>query len=122
MSTQIKTVWYRMVERVKALPGCFRERLGPDLGKNDSVLANVSESDPTLRALQDHAFAQFDNELTSALDVGKPAALRLSHLDRAAGVAAYLTNVENVRDRAKVQMAMELRQREAANSRLRAKG
>lgn len=108
----VKTVWYRMVETV--LPAAWLKRPAPDVDRNDAVLASIADSDPTLRALQDHAFAQFDQDMTAALDMDKAPGVRISHLDRAAGVASFLTNVENVRDRARSEAEGRAKQREQA--------
>lgn len=84
-----------------------------DAVENDRVLAQMSEGDQVYRTLLNYAFTHVENNLATAFDVTKSVEDRRDFNNRAAGVAAFITDVETTRARLKEEILARQR-RDAA--------
>jgi hypothetical protein len=76
---------------------------------NTRLLERLQENDPTWRCFVDHAFSEFSNNMTIALDPARPTEQRIRYLDRAAGVYAFLEDIETRRQILRAEWANQQR-------------
>lgn len=110
MPEQRETIFMRLFKSVFR-PPTLRERPAPDLDANSLVLARLQDNDPVYRMLIDHALVEFANNLTVALDPRRPAAERVSYMDRAAAVASFLDDIETRREKLRADWKKNLGER-----------
>jgi hypothetical protein len=121
MSKNIKTIWQRMIGR--CLPPAVDNAPAPDVDRNTNTLGRLEENDPVLACVRDHLFAQFSNELVTAMDRSAPPAVRIGALDSASGLRQFMEDLEARRqgwneDRLeKLRQAEEKARREAEEKR-----
>ena len=87
-----ETIWQRALRRV--LPRQMWDRPVINEELNTSRLKRLSAEDPVYQLVMDHAVAFVAGELEGALDVTAPAELRIRRGDRAAGVRAFIEDLE----------------------------
>ena len=84
-------------------PAVEREKLPSrpvmDVDENDRVLASLGEGDPAYRVLMNYAYVHVENNLTTAFDVTRSVDDQRDFKNRAAGVAAFISDVELTRAR-----------------------
>lgn len=110
----MKTFWNTLVERVvrgtaRGAARSTTERPAMDAERNDKVLVDVNDEQPVFRAVMDHAYAHVENNLAVAFDPAKSVDERRDFNNRAAGVAAFIADVENTRARLKAERADQQR-------------
>lgn len=91
MSKSKESFWERVVKRVTG-QRAERPPANPEL--NTARLMKLPAEDPVYKLVVDHGLAAVGNELQVVLDPQAPAELRLRHADRAAGVKAFLEDLE----------------------------
>jgi hypothetical protein len=100
-----KSWWQRLCERLvksdQPAAGELPEREAMDVELNDRTLVNLREDDPVWRALMDYAYVHVENNLNAAFDAGRSREDRFDFMNRAAGVAAMISDVESTRARLK---------------------
>ena len=96
------------------LPKLWRSRLQPDGGRNDAVLARVTDTDPVYRAVMDHAYAQLEESTSASLQPKLSASEREFLAGRANGLLTLISTLENTRERARKLMLEEQRKRAQA--------
>lgn len=101
----------------RVLPEKVREAAPADVERNTNTLMRLEENDPVLACVRDHAVAQFGNELAVALDRTAPAAVRISALDSASGLRAFLEDMEYRRQGWNEERVRKLREAEARQRR-----
>ena len=113
----MKTFWNQLVERVvrgrNGQTGTGRPAMDAD--RNDKVLVDVNDEQPVFRAVMDHAYAHVENNLAVAFDAAKSVDERRDFSNRAAGVTAFIADVENTRARLKADRADQQRLAAAKN-------
>lgn len=108
----MKTFWNRLVERVVRGGGAaatLPSRQPIDAERNDKVLVDVSDDQPVFRAVMDHAYAHVENNLNVAFDATKTVEEQRDFKNRAAGVTAFIADVENTRARLQAERAEKQR-------------
>jgi len=98
-----KSFWSRLVEKVARGQGAaaLPERPAMDADRNDKVLVDVNDDQPVFRAVMDHAYEAVEHNLAVAFDVTKTVEEQRDFKNRAAGVAAFIADVETTRARLK---------------------
>jgi len=90
-----KSYWTRLCERIVRSPQ--EERKAMDADANDRALTQLRDDDPAYRALMDHAFNQVENNMAVAFGTQYSVDERRDFMNRAAGVQAFITAVEDRR-------------------------
>jgi hypothetical protein len=104
----MKTFWNKLMERVARggnAAATLPARPAMEADRNDKVLVDVNEEQPVFRAVMDHAYAHVENNLAVAFDASKSVEERRDFSNRAAGVTAFIADVENTRARLKAERA-----------------
>lgn len=111
MSKTKDTMWNRLIKRV--LPKWWHTAPPVNEERNENTLSRLEENDPVLTCVREHAFAQFSNELETALDRNAPVAVRISAADSASGLRRFLEDMEYKRQGWNEYRIEQLRQAEA---------
>jgi hypothetical protein len=82
-------------------PARRRERPAPNPEQNDATLARLQDTDSVYRALMDHAYSQLENDTLALLQPKLTNEERSYLAGRASALAAYISNIEGTRERAK---------------------
>lgn len=118
MNQQPEGIWARAMKRLFNRPS-LQQRPAPDLDANSDVLARLQDDDPKYRMFVDHMFAELSNNMVTALDPRHPKDLRLSYLDRAAGILHSLEEIEVRRDVLREEWKNKMREQQEQKERKR---
>jgi hypothetical protein len=80
------------------------ERPAMDVDENDRVLAQLNDGDPAYRTLMNYAYVHVENNMGVAFDVARSVDDQRDFKNRAAGVAAFIADVETTRARLKQEI------------------
>lgn len=84
-----------------------------DVDENDRVLAQLGDGDQAYRVLMNYAYVHVENNMSVAFDVARSVDDQRDFKNRAAGVAAFIADVETTRARLK-QEILDRQKRDAA--------
>ena len=103
-TTNQKSYWARLCERLvrsreQGARSKLPERPVMDVDENDRVLAQMPEGDQVHRTLMNYAYTHVENNMAVAFDVARSVDDQRDFKNRAAGVAAFIADVETTRAR-----------------------